>query len=73
MSCLTWIGTSRFLATGGVDGKVRLWDSLSGNCVKTFGGHSNVIQAISVSADQNFLVSVSLDGTARVFEIAEYH
>ncbi|KAK4854254.1 hypothetical protein QYF36_021174 [Acer negundo] len=73
VTCLTWLGTSRYLITGSADGKVRVWDSLSGDCVRTFSGHSNVIQSISVSANRDFLVSVSLDGTARVFEIAEFH
>ncbi|KAA8522534.1 hypothetical protein F0562_013105 [Nyssa sinensis] len=72
VSCLSWLGASRFLATGCVDGKVRIWDSLSGDCVRTFSGHSHAIQSLGVSADGEFLVSVSLDGTARVFEIAEF-
>ena len=69
MTCLTWLGTSRYLATGCLDGKVRLWDSLSGDCVKTLIGHNEPIQSLSVSANQEFLVSVSTDGTARVFEL----
>ncbi|CAH2057561.1 unnamed protein product [Thlaspi arvense] len=72
VTCLSWLGPSRFLATGCVDGKVRLWDSLSGDCVRTFRGHSDAIQSLAVSANGEFLVSVSLDGTARVFEISEY-
>uniref|UniRef100_A0A5B6Z278 Putative angio-associated migratory cell protein n=1 Tax=Davidia involucrata TaxID=16924 RepID=A0A5B6Z278_DAVIN len=73
VSCLSWLGASRYLATGCVDGKVRLWDSLSGDCVRTFSGHSDAIQSLVVSANGEFLVSVSLDGTARVFEIAEFN
>ncbi|KAF9597353.1 hypothetical protein IFM89_017256 [Coptis chinensis] len=70
VTCLAWLGASPFVATGSVDGKVRIWDSLSGDCVKTFSGHSNAIQSISVSANGEHLVSVSLDGTARVFELS---
>lgn len=71
MTCLTWLGGSRYLATGCMDGKVRLWDSLSGDCVRTLNGHNEPIQSLSVSANQEFLVSVSTDGTARVFELHE--
>ncbi|GFS46744.1 transducin family protein [Actinidia rufa] len=49
-----------------------VWDSLSGDCVRTFSGHSDAIQSLAVSANGEFLVSVSLDGTARVFEITEF-
>ncbi|KAJ7969723.1 Angio-associated migratory cell protein [Quillaja saponaria] len=72
VTCLTWLGESRYVATGCVDGKVRLWDSLSGDCVKTFSGHKDAIQSLSVSANREYLVSVSLDGTARVFEVAGF-
>ncbi|KAL6984212.1 hypothetical protein U1Q18_017589 [Sarracenia purpurea var. burkii] len=72
VTCLSWLGMSRFLATGCVDGKVRLWDSLSGDCVRIFSGHSDAIQSLAISSNGEFLVSVSIDGTARVFEIADF-
>ncbi|XP_042504634.1 angio-associated migratory cell protein [Macadamia integrifolia] len=72
VACLLWLGTSRYIASGCVDGKVRVWDSLSGDCIKTFRGHSDAIQSLAVSANGEFLVSVSVDNTARAFEIAEF-
>ncbi|KAF7820574.1 angio-associated migratory cell protein [Senna tora] len=68
VTCLAWVGAVH-VATGCVDGIVRLWDSRSGECVRTFMGHSDAIQSISVSANRDYIVSVSLDGTARVFEL----
>ncbi|GKB32260.1 angio-associated migratory cell protein [Tanacetum coccineum] len=73
VTCLSWLGASRFVATGCVDGKVRIWDCLSGDCVKTFVGHKHAIQSLAVSSDRSHLVSVSLDGTARAFEIDEFN
>lgn len=72
VTCLSWLGVSRYLATGCVDGKVRVWDSLSGDCVRTFRGHSHAIQSLAISAAGDFLVSASLDGTARVFEVTDF-
>ncbi|GFP95700.1 transcription initiation factor TFIID subunit 5 [Phtheirospermum japonicum] len=72
VSCLLWLTGSRYIATGCVDGKVRVWDSLSGDCAKIFSGHSDAVQSIAASANGDFLVSVSIDGTGRVFEIAEF-
>lgn len=72
MTCVTWIGTSKYLATGCADGTVRVWDSLLGNCVHTFHGHQDAVQAISVSTNTDFIVSVSVDNTARVFETSEF-
>ncbi|KAL8106938.1 hypothetical protein AgCh_023657 [Apium graveolens] len=70
VTCLLWLGASRFIASGCVDGKVRIWDSLSGDCVRTLSGHSDAIQSLAVSADLQFIVSVSIDGTSRAFEIS---
>ncbi|XP_073051894.1 uncharacterized protein [Primulina eburnea] len=72
VTCLLWPAGSRYIATGCVDGKVRIWDSLSGDCAKIFCGHAGPIQSIDTSSNGEFLVSVSVDGTARVFEIAEF-
>lgn len=71
VTCLLWLGASQYIATGCVDGKVRVWDSLSGSCVRTFTGHSDAIQSLALSKNGDFLVSVSLDQTARVFETAD--
>ncbi|XP_057427558.1 uncharacterized protein LOC130720873 [Lotus japonicus] len=68
VTCLAWLG-ALYVATGCVDGNVRLWDSRSGECVRTFRGHSDAIQSLSFSANRDYLVSASIDGTARVFEV----
>ncbi|KAL7153248.1 hypothetical protein ABFS83_04G154000 [Erythranthe nasuta] len=72
VTCLLWLANSRYIASGCGDGKVRIWDSLSGNLERIFSGHSDSIQSITASCNGDFLVSVSIDGTARVFEIAEF-
>ncbi|KAF9623404.1 hypothetical protein IFM89_001950 [Coptis chinensis] len=73
VSCLAWLGKSQYIATGCVDGKVLVWDSISGNCGKIFNGHLHNIASLSVSSNGEFLVSGSMDGNVRVFEIAEFH
>ncbi|ERN04440.1 hypothetical protein AMTR_s00133p00094810 [Amborella trichopoda] len=72
VACLLWLGSTKYIATGCVGGKVRIWDSLSGNCVRTFSGHSDSIQALAVSNNVQSLVAVSLDNTARVYDISEF-
>lgn len=73
MTCLSWLGQYRYVATGCVDGKVRVWDSRSGECVRTFSGHADAIQCLAASSNGEYLVSVSIDETSRVFEIAEFN
>lgn len=68
IACVAWLGTTQYVASGCVDGKVRIWDSLSGNCERTFTGRGPV-QSIALTADGTSIVSVSIDGIARVFRI----
>lgn len=72
MVCLLWLGKSKYIASGCLDGKVRIWDCLSGVCARTFDGHQDDIQDLAISCDKNHIVSVSKDTTARVFEISEF-
>nr|XP_009614879.1 angio-associated migratory cell protein-like [Nicotiana tomentosiformis] len=73
VTCLLWLGQSTYVATGCVGGKVRIWDSHSGDCVTTFNGHTRAIQSIAASSNGEYLVSASIDGTARVFETVEFN
>ncbi|KAK7253113.1 hypothetical protein RIF29_37552 [Crotalaria pallida] len=71
VTCLAWVG-SRCVATGCEDGTVKLWDIRSGESVETFRGHSGGIQSLSVSANGDYIVSASLDHTARVFDVRKF-
>lgn len=58
------------LATAGTsDYDVRLWDSETGELVKTFTGHANAVNAIAFSADGRLLATGGDDQTARVWLI----
>jgi WD40 repeat protein len=72
VTSLAWLGPSRFVASGCIDGMVRIWDSLSGECVRAFAGHGDVVQSLAVSADGNSIVSVSTDGSALIFDISMF-
>ncbi|KAM0919135.1 hypothetical protein ACQ4PT_008514 [Festuca glaucescens] len=72
VTCLAWIGSSRYVASGCMDGIVRIWNSLSGELACMLNGHRDVVQSLAVSADGNSIVSVSSDKSARVFDISMF-
>lgn len=69
MSCVAYSADGQYLATGGEDGKVKLWNVHSGFCFVTFNEHTAAITAVTFSGNRKFVVSASLDGTVRAYDI----
>jgi WD40 repeat protein/tetratricopeptide (TPR) repeat protein len=61
--------TGRLLATGCIDGGVRLWDVAAGQAVRTLSGHSGAVSQVAFSEDGRRLVTASEDGTARLWDV----
>ncbi|MBP6748946.1 MAG: WD40 repeat domain-containing protein, partial [Xanthomonadaceae bacterium] len=56
------------VVSGSYDGTVRVWDALSGECVRELRGHTNWVLSVALSADGGRVVSGSDDGTVRVWD-----
>lgn len=52
------------------DGTLKLWDALSGKCLKTFTGHEDWVVEVDFCADEKSIISYSLDGTVRVWDVS---
>lgn len=72
MTCVAYSADGQLLATGGEDGKVKLWNVTSGCCTVTWSEHSAAITAIAFTAAKRFLVSTGLDGTVRCYDFLRY-
>ncbi|KAK9700457.1 WD domain, G-beta repeat [Popillia japonica] len=72
MTCVAYSIDGQLLATGGDDGKVKLWNIHSGFCFVTFQEHTNAVTGIAFSGTKKFAVSASLDGTVRCFDVLRY-
>jgi WD40 repeat protein/serine/threonine protein kinase/Flp pilus assembly protein TadD len=51
-------------------GEVILWDAASGERLRTLRGHKHLVQSAAFSPDSQRLVTTSLDGTAKVWQVA---
>ncbi len=61
-----------FIATGGADGTVRVWDAATGNQLRLFQGHTKAVNTVSFWPYANSrLFSTSDDGTIRIWEVPE--
>lgn len=49
--------------------QVKLWNTQSGFCFVTFHEHTSSVTAVTFANNRKFLVSASLDGTVRAFDM----
>ncbi|MCU0242943.1 MAG: hypothetical protein MUF51_11035 [Vicinamibacteria bacterium] len=57
------------IASGGMDGTLRLWDRASQQCLSIFRGHEEAVTSVAFTPDGRFAVSASWDGILRVWDI----
>ncbi len=65
---------TEFLITTSVDGHLKLWKKQDNGIefVKLYRAHLTSVKAVSASADGQLFVTVSDDGTAKVFDVVNF-
>ncbi len=59
------------VATGSVDGTIKFWSVMTGECKQTLLGHKSWVNSLSVDAKNNRLVSGSSDGTVKIWSVSD--
>ncbi|GAA5980269.1 hypothetical protein JCM5350_000893 [Sporobolomyces pararoseus] len=72
MNTLSFSSDGQQVATGGDDGKLKVWNSSTGFCFVTFEDHSSAISAVEFAKQGQVVFSASLDGTVRAFDLIRY-
>ncbi|KAL5575626.1 hypothetical protein UlMin_017325 [Ulmus minor] len=72
VNCLAYSPDSQLLATGADDNKVKVWTVNSGFSFVTFSEHTNAVTALHFMANNHSLLSASLDGTVRAWDLFRY-
>jgi len=73
LSTIAYSPNGQHIATGGDDAKVKIWDTSSGFCFVTFSEHEAPVTAVTfVGEVGNAVLSSSLDGTVRAFDLVRY-
>ena len=61
-------GDGRFLVSGSDDNTLKVWDTSSGNVLRTLYGHAQAVMAIAISPDSRLIASGSEDFSLRVWD-----
>lgn len=72
VNCVAYSPDSQILATGADDHKVKVWTVSSGFCFITFSEHTNAVTALHFMSNNHCLLSASLDGTVRAWDLFRY-
>ncbi|QLL31080.1 hypothetical protein HG536_0A08970 [Torulaspora globosa] len=60
------------VVTAAEDGKIKVWDVVSGFCLVTLEGHTSSVTAVQFAKKGQVLFSCSLDGTVRAWDLIRY-
>jgi periodic tryptophan protein 2 len=76
LNAVAYSPNGHLMATGGDDGKIKVWNTSSGFCFVTFSEHKAPVTALSFVGGKSghglAIVSASLDGTVRAFDLVRY-
>ncbi|MFN6029369.1 MAG: eIF2A-related protein [Dolichospermum sp.] len=66
---LAYSPDGKYLVTGDSNGRVQIWNALTGREILTFVGHSNCVNSVAWSGDSLTLASGSLDNTVKLWNV----
>ncbi|MGW3461815.1 protein kinase domain-containing protein, partial [Streptomyces olivaceoviridis] len=64
-------GDGRTAVTGGDDEHVRVWDVLTGRCLRTLRGHKAKLRSVRITPDGRYCTSVEYDAVMRIWDLSD--
>jgi periodic tryptophan protein 2 len=74
VNAVSYSPDGQLAVTGGDDSKLKVWNTTNGFCFVTFTDHTAPITAVEFACGEtgSAVISASLDGTVRAFDLARY-
>src|SRR5262249_30500173 len=68
-NCVTFSPDGKTIASGGADGRIRLWEAATGKGLRALVGHDKWVKSLAFSPDGKTLASTGADGTIRLWDV----
>lgn len=72
LNTLCYLPDGLRIVTGTDDGKLKIWDAVSGFCLMTFTEHTGAVMAVQFAKRGQVMFSASVDGTVRAWDLIRY-
>lgn len=72
MNALCYLPDGARAVTASEDGKIKVWDVVSGFCLYTFTEHTSGVSAVQFARRGHVMFSASLDGTVRAWDLIRF-
>ena len=72
MNALSYSPDGSRIVTAADDGKIKIWDIVSGFCLATFDEHQSSVTGIAFAKKGQVMFSSSLDGTVRAWDLIRF-
>ena len=69
VSAIVFAPNGQWFATASSDASVKIWDTATGQLIRSLGGHTKAVKAIRPSADGRFVASLADDETIRIWDV----
>ncbi len=60
---------SRYMLSGGDDKTIRLWNTVTGECLRVFEGHRGTVSSVCFSPDDRYILSGGHDRMMRLWDV----
>ena len=69
MPIVSYCPNGKYIASGSWDNTIKLWNVITGECIKTFEGHTNWVNSVAFSPDGKYIASGSWDKTIKLWDV----